>query len=315
MIRNQLETVGDDCVFNILETMLGNVKDWEFPDASGCAWYRGQDTESPPIPSVLRNKYDESSLAIAFRNRAAALMKVPETDRVDQWLFLMQHYGAPTRLLDWTESPVLALFFALISHSELCDCKKERQNPTIWAMHPHELNRLSGLDGFPNTWVRRDKKVKGKTLNTNPGLEHFRLAFHPRHEWNREINHSIVQLPIAVHSNYLDIRIHSQRSCFTIHGIENQDFESLFAGTRLVSEGFLLKFTIPGTRVEDLLTELMRMGISYSTVFPDLEHLGKELKKRFAVGRPERAGAHEFGVKSCYHGQVCRSEAEPGESR
>ncbi len=282
MIQDQLKGLSNYTVSNIIQRVMERVGQWQFPDPSGCPWYRGQGTGSPLLPSILRDEYDEYSLTTAFKNRATALGQVPEADRLDQWLFLMQHYGAPTRLLDWTESPLLALYFALDSYAELCHCRKPHETPTIWAIHPYELNRLSKIEGFPN-WTTTKITKTGKKGRANSGLERFRLAFYPKHQWKKEINPSMAKLPIAVHSTYLDIRIHSQKSCFTIHGVENRDFESLLGRTRFVKEGFLLKFLVPGDSVERLLSELTRMGVSHTTVFPDLEHLGKELKRRFAL--------------------------------
>ncbi len=282
MVEDGLRGLRNYTVSNILQRLLKKVQSWHFPDPSGCPWYRGQDSESSLLPSILRENYDEYNLTAAFKNRATALIQVPEVNRLDQWLFLMQHYGAPTRLLDWTESPLLALFFALDSYVDLCRCKEQSQNPTIWAIHPYELNRLSKLNGFPN-WTAAETPKTLRRKKTYSGLEHFRLPFCRREEWDKEIDPSMLKLPIAVHSNFLDIRIHSQKSCFTIHGTDNKDFEFLLRNTGFGSDGFLVKCVIPGKYAEALLDELTRMGVTHTTVFPDLEHLGKELKRRFAI--------------------------------
>jgi len=268
-------------VLDILQSVLEKTKNWSFADKIGCAWFRGQDVDLPPNPSLFRKDYDEFNFNTTFRNRATALKEVPETERIDKWLFLMQHYGAPTRLLDWTESLLYALFFALDNYINLCSCKKNENNPTLWAIHPYKLNEFSFINYFPNTWSRFDKKIGDKILNTNTGIEHFRLAFHPKNQWDNVINKEIVKYPIAVNSNYLDMRILSQRSCFTIHGINEKDFVSLFEDTKLVKHKYFIKFLLPGEKANKLLNELHQLGIYKTNLFPDLEHLANELKQRF----------------------------------
>ena len=90
----------------------------------GPLWYRGCGKVSHELkPSLYRHKGSktiedfmalEKRLLSRFRERSIPFHAVLMTDPWE-WLFLMQHYGVPTRLLDWSESPLMALFFAVTS--------------------------------------------------------------------------------------------------------------------------------------------------------------------------------------------------------
>src|SRR5262249_16050597 len=57
--------------------------------------------------------------------------KPPEWDDDFQWLALMQHHGAPTRLIDFTWSPYVAAFFAL---------ERTLDDGVVWAMNPARID-------------------------------------------------------------------------------------------------------------------------------------------------------------------------------
>ncbi|MGA2905734.1 MAG: FRG domain-containing protein [Candidatus Korobacteraceae bacterium] len=102
------------------------VKSWEelhtsLGGMSDTAWiFRGVSSpEHYPIPSIGRKaiygpyyRAQEERLLLEFKYRAVALMRAPDFDDW-HWLAYAQHLGVPTRLLDWTTSPLIAAFFAL----------------------------------------------------------------------------------------------------------------------------------------------------------------------------------------------------------
>lgn len=274
----------------LLRQIDSTAKTWGDPSGNVRPWFRGQeDAGQALIPSLLRGTgYDEFWMTTTFRLRALAFGAAAaaiETGRLDQWLFLMQHYGLPTRLLDWTENPVLAMFFAV---EQWMSSERSKKPPSeyksdhmgVSMLQPIMLNVLSGMVPFPNTW-------------TFPGVENFRMAFHPRSQWVKIAATAkyepVEQLsvpqptyfPVAVIPSAVDRRVVVQRSCFTIHGSQEDDLETLVDSTSV--RDALVRFELPRTEAPQLLKDLDALGVSYTSVYPDLPGLAQELRLRFVL--------------------------------
>ena len=243
-----------------------------FIDQNRCKyplWYRGQsDSEKPPIPSILRDNYIKNEFEITreFRLKAPAFGDTPETSRLDQWLILMQHFGVPTRLLDWTESPLAGLFFAI---EKYYFDKKIDTTPAIWIVNPIELNRLSdpSFSDFPNTW------------SPSPVYENFKIPFGTA---GKEVDYGPTIFPIGFIPSSVHPRIPSQKSCFTIHGTDKRDFEKLLSETDMIKNSHFAKILLPSNKVRDFLNDLINLGITHSSIYPDFQGLGKELRIKFS---------------------------------
>lgn len=147
-------------VSDALEEMHGFLRDWferDGPDDLDRviryrypfgAWFRGQeDLAWPLVPGAFRrskrNTVEETSSFYHFVLRADEEHR-KTNDSTFKWLTLMQHYGLPTRLLDWTESVLVGLYFATI------DTKAGRgKNGALYVLDPRRLNHSTDLgDGL-----------------------------------------------------------------------------------------------------------------------------------------------------------------------
>ena len=73
--------------------------------------------------------------------------------------------------------------------------------------------------------------------------------------------------------------MYSQRSCFTIHGTDEHNFEAI---AELVEpERILLKYKVSFEQCEPILRDLANLGINQATIFPDMAGLADELISRY----------------------------------
>ncbi|MCH8213442.1 MAG: FRG domain-containing protein [Proteobacteria bacterium] len=217
-------------------------------------WWRGHSVATWKLhPSVFRvdnagNKY-EQNIAQRFALKAPSRYpNCPDRNDAPRWLFLMQHYGLYTRLLDWTESILIATYFAVR------DEQYHHEDGAVWALMGSNLNE----DQTGNHYFLGPYEAPAYTL--------FREAFDLH---GGKPSNTIV----AISSYETDIRMMVQLSEFTLHGVPTS-IEELPN-----SKKFLAKFVIPKAAKLRLKLALNLFGISESTLFPDLEHLAADLRK------------------------------------
>lgn len=230
----------------------------------GATWWRGQGRVSWSLqPSVFRrgrDPRDERNLIAQFRLQAPSRYDrhaLPAANA--SWLFLMQHYRLPTRLLDWTESPLVAAFFAARS--------EPKSDAAIWALNP--------------VWLNRDT-IESETYGTQ-GDPRVRPLFEAA--YRGELDRSAADV-VAVVPDEVDFRLLAQLGRVTVHNATS----SLEA--RANAAVYLDRIVVPRAAKKRMMAELHMLGIREANLFPDLEHLAIDLAARsFRYPRSKNASA------------------------
>jgi FRG domain len=223
-------------------------------------WFRGQANATwHLIPGLYRHRtttrpdlrYLEDELRQEFLVRAPNFTNLQPRNPW-AWYFLMRHSLAPTRLLDWTEGALIALYFAVRDNVGNLDA-------AVWALDPWWLNKR----------VLNRSEVYSPETMSDVDLERYK-------PWLPVLfaeDPFLPELPIAVYPAYSAQRISTQRSCFTLHGRSTSAFQDL----SVESQNGLRKFTIAASCVSKIRKQLLTCGVDEVTVYPDLDGLGRYL--------------------------------------
>ena len=246
-----------------LLTALGQLRDTE------PIWFRGQPVADwALVPSIARRD-DGSTLSTieqSLEHRLAGHFKQNALQMVEQrpvgeweWLFLMRHHGVPSRLLDWSESPLTALYFAAHSVDSGSD------DGAIWVLWPRALNALSNL--------------------TDPGLPSFLEGDEALHNYHPDViskGHPLGVSPVAGLAPRNSARMQAQLGVFSIHELTMTPIENIKdANGRVQHVG---KYIVPGSAKETILEELGDLGVTQLSLFPDLDSAALVARKAASGG-------------------------------
>lgn len=209
------------------------------------------------VPSLARNKkHLPAELALYKRfvqNAVPHMPKVPVDEY--EWMFVMQHHRAPTRLLDWSESPLTALYFAVN------ETKHKKQDAAVWCLDPVALNVAANLKQKPNT-------QEIPAFGIDDVLDNYLPS---------RVDSSPAQMrTVAIMGPRNTPRMNAQLGVFTINHREHASIETIGAAQHA------WRLVIPAASKAILQNELTLLGFTALTLFPELDRVAdvaKELLK------------------------------------
>jgi hypothetical protein len=245
---------------------------------------------------------DEENRAIGFFKRRArqVLRSTPPDQDILGWLSLMQHYGAPTRLTDWSASPFVACYFAY-------ERPLGSEDAALWMLNAEACRRQYGSPALSllcgpvdhvgatptvhyNSAGIASKVYEGRLLTLEYLAEveanHFRHAIE---------NECTLPLPLPVLSP--DNRMLAQQACFVCIGKLGCDPPVLSAllkpeasiDSRLIP--LVKKIRLRKEWRDEALATLDLFNVSADTLFPGLDGVGRATEVFVGREKPEIEGS------------------------
>lgn len=232
---------------------------WAFRGQANAAWVLNNAIERTDF--IQQGNGVEAKFVAEFQRGARNYLtrdQIPE--HLIEWLALMQHHGAPTRLLDLTRSPFIAAYFAF----EFAPARED-QHVAVWCLHVEHL-RTAALEILSLEF--------GDALQETQNLINeklFEVLFYQNNK----------HLVFPVEPFRMNRRYSLQQSIFLSTGTSEAPFMEQLQFLQNTMHKAIIKLEIPSCHKKQALRELLKMNLHRASLFPDLDGYALSLKLRY----------------------------------
>jgi hypothetical protein len=245
-------------------------EDWIFRGQSNSEW----ELKSSLERSEFFNKYEnvEINFLTEFQRGAKNFIKGKDTpEYLFEWLALMQHHGAPTRLLDFTKSPYVASYFAYEDVDKITD------KIAIWAIDIRRANNIA-LNHLLHNYSSLEEIFKKNNFKLNEEIKE-RIYFLNEYDCIFSVE------PFRMNNRY-----YLQQSIFVCTGNSIVPFMDQFSFLEDFDDKPFVKIILPAKIRKEILINLQKMNINKVTLFPDLDGFAFSLKMKYSLDK----NSHEY---------------------
>lgn len=264
-------------------------------------FFRGHSKDNYVVaPSLFRQKNWRSSEHLMIRQMLAEQPhEFADDNGIFDYLVRAQHYGLPTRLLDVSYNPMVALYFATCSNpsstGQIVVLKPEISKQKYFdsdvvsclsALSLLKFQEKEDIKEYLKKLYRKKRKDKQSFDLENDELEEFNDLFavaklinivrQEKPDFRPILQPMDLTRPVSVVPRKLHARISAQNGAFVLFGLAEKTNKANMGHIELSS------FNIEKDSKAKILNELSVMGMSQSALFPEIENSASNIKQRYS---------------------------------